>query len=202
MEKSSLNITSFWHHEKSPFCVLKIIIHEGMEAFWNHRILAIQNRTKTQNWDIWDKNCKKKSELWDIISECFWELYKKKNLNCERKRLRFSFFYSVAEISFHMRVSKCRHNFQSCVNFNCNTLFISIKPYVWCWTGKAVEAAEMGVFQKQVESVRPGHHHFKLEFIISVHQENSAGRQRHWILPKPQGSVSRSFPKKTVLIWT
>lgn len=51
----------------------------------------------------------------------------------------------------------------------------------------------MGLLQKQVESVRPGHHHFKLEFIISVHQENSAGRSRHWILPETQRSVSRSF---------
>lgn len=42
-------------------------------------------------------------------------------------------------------------------------------------TGQTNETAEMGVFQKQVESFRVGHHYFKLECIVGFCQEDDIG---------------------------
>lgn len=42
-------------------------------------------------------------------------------------------------------------------------------------TGQTNEAAKMGIFQEQMESIRVGHYNSKLECIICVCQEDDTG---------------------------
>lgn len=62
--------------------------------------------------------------------------------------------------------------------------------FVFVLTGQAYEAAQVGIFQEQVECFGASHHYFKLECIVCFHQEDSVGQPGHWVLSKPQRPVS------------
>lgn len=57
----------------------------------------------------------------------------------------------------------------------CISEVIIMHNIFWILTGQTNEAAEMGIFQKQVESFGIGHHYSKLECIICVCQEDNIG---------------------------
>lgn len=50
---------------------------------------------------------------------------------------------------------------------------------VFVLTGQAYEAAQVGIFQEQVECFGASHHYFKLECIVCFHQEDSVGQPGH-----------------------
>lgn len=57
-------------------------------------------------------------------------------------------------------------------------------------TGQADEAAEVGLFQEQVEPARAVYHSPQLERAVCLCQEDYPGKPGHDLLPEPQRPVS------------